>query len=156
MTWRDTLLPASFRGVPFEVEGHEHETGRRVAEHEYPNKDRGFGEDMGRRLRRYRVDAFLLGDDYPARRDALLDACEKPGPGTLVHPFLGEHTVNCRGVAERETARKGRLCRLELDFVEHGRADRPVARPDTGAALESGAASARQAIARQFISEFAP
>ncbi|MCV1299487.1 DNA circularization N-terminal domain-containing protein, partial [Escherichia coli] len=38
--WREKLLEASFRGVPFKVEEESAGTGRRVETHEYPNRDK--------------------------------------------------------------------------------------------------------------------
>ena len=66
MTWRDTLQPASFRGVPFEVDDMSAKFGRRNVEHAYPQRDRGFVEDLGRAGRRFSVVGFVLGDDWRA------------------------------------------------------------------------------------------
>jgi prophage DNA circulation protein len=120
-TWRDGLRPASFRGVPFEVDTHEREGGRRVAEHEFPLRDQGAVEDLGRSLRKFGFDAFVIGDDYMGARDALLTACEDTaGPGTLIHPTLGEFQVICSRVSVRETKNDGGLAVLSLTFVEAG------------------------------------
>lgn len=40
--WREKLLEASFRGVPFKVEEESAGTGRRVETHEYPNRDKPY------------------------------------------------------------------------------------------------------------------
>ncbi len=156
MSWRDRLQPASFRGAAFSVQGHEHETGRRVAVHEYPGRDRPYAEDLGRRAREFSVEAFLVGADYMAARDRLLDVLEEAGPGVLVHPYLGRRTVSCREVRLHETAAQGGLCRLTLDFVESGRNEYPSDRPDRASAATAAAGAARQALRGAFLESYGP
>lgn len=126
-SWRDSLRPGTYRGVTFFVDAHESEHGRRVVSHEYPGRALPGVEDFGRSARRYRVDAFLLGDDSHLQRDRLIAAVERFPTGwptqvgsRLVHPYLGELDVvllNCR---VRQSARGGRMVRVDLEFVEAG------------------------------------
>lgn len=140
MTWRDTLRPASFRGVSFSVSRTDDDAGgRRVAVYEAPGVDTPTIDDLGARLRRYTIRAFLVGDDYPLRRDRLLEACGRPGPGELVHPHLGSFSAYCEAVSVGHSAEAGRVCELLLVFV---RADvlRPlVTRGDTVGATSAAA-----------------
>ena len=78
--WRKRLLPASFRGVPFEVESDSAPVGRRTQVHEFVQRDDPVVEDLGRQVRTYKLAAFVIGGDYMAKRDALLAALvgEKP------------------------------------------------------------------------------
>ena len=39
------------------------------------------------------ITAYVVGDDCFDQRDRLIDALNKPGPGTLVHPTYGELKV---------------------------------------------------------------
>lgn len=91
-SWKDNLRPASFRGVPFQVDD-EGTFGRRVQVHEYPNRDKPYTEDLGRAARRFTINAYLVGDDFFEVRDRLIVAIDTPGPGTLVHPYYGEIAV---------------------------------------------------------------
>ena len=86
MTWKDRLQDASFRGVPFKVEEESTGTGRRVETHEYPNRDKPYTEDLGKITFRPSITAYVVGDDCFDQRDRLIDALNKPGPGTLVQP----------------------------------------------------------------------
>ena len=147
MSWRDGLLPASFRDVGFSVEAHENGGGRRIALHEYPGREESFPEDVGRRAQTFQVEAFIVGDDYMERRDALADACDRPGPGVLVHPYRGRREVSCERWTLSERASDGRMCRFTLEFVEAGRNRYPTDRADAGVAAASAATAARQAIA---------
>lgn len=154
MAWRDSLLPASFRGVRFRVRAHESVGGRRLQTHEYPGQDEPFTEDLGRRVRSFQVDAYLVGDDYMSRRDALLDACERAGPGELVHPYRGRRRVACDRYRLVETLSEGRMCRIEMQLVEAGRNRYPTSAAVPGAALSSAADAARLAAAAQFQDAF--
>lgn len=92
-SWRLGLRAASFRGVGFWVNTSGGVGGRRLAVHEYPLRDDAYTEDLGRRAQRFRLRAFVVGDDYMDQRDALLSACQDlPTPAVLVHPYLGEIT----------------------------------------------------------------
>lgn len=134
MSWREDLRPASFRGVLFDVEGDSGSFGRRVQVHEYPQRDKPWAEDLGRATRTFEITAFVVGDDYLARRDALLAALETEGPGTLVHPWYGELTVNVKELARiGHSHRHGGMCEISLSFVEAGELTFPKAQDSLGA-----------------------
>jgi prophage DNA circulation protein len=140
MSWKENLLAGSFRDVPFLTEASEAEVGRRTALHEYPLRDKPYAEDMGRKARRFTLDIYVLGKEYMAGRDALINAFEKAGPGILVHPYLGEMTVTvieARG--PRESTREGGMARFSVTFVEAGEALFPRTKADTVADVQDGA-----------------
>jgi prophage DNA circulation protein len=146
MGWREQLRPASFRGVPFQVEGHDADGGRRGPVHEYPQRDTPFREDLGRQAETFRVDAYVIGGDYFPARDALLGALRAEGPGTLVHPTLGTLEVCVDRWRLGERFGEGGMARFSLDFVESG-ADRfPTETPNTRARVIGAAGSARGAV----------
>jgi prophage DNA circulation protein len=118
-TWRDRIRGgASFRGVPFHVEVAELGGGRRTVRHEYPLRDVPYVEDLGRRARTFTVDAYVLGEDYLERRDALIAALETAGPGELVHPYYGTRRVAVGPFRVRESTADGGLARFSIDFEE--------------------------------------
>ena len=129
MSWQDELQQASFRGVPFGVLGGEGRFGRRIAPHEYPMRDKPYVEDLGRSTRRFNISGFLIensvvygGGSVIAQRDAMVAAAETAGPGTLVHPTLGELTVNITegGLGVIERAELGRVFEISFSFIESG------------------------------------
>lgn len=130
MTWRDRLQPASFRGVAFEyladdVSG----IGRRNQLHEYPKRDQGYVEDMGRSTESIDIEARLVGADYLARLDELLKALRAEGPGELVHPFYGRLQVVANPACRvRHSMEDGGLCQISLSFTEAGENQYPSAR----------------------------
>lgn len=146
MSWFENLQPASFRGVPFGVLLSEARFGRRVEVHEYPFRDKPWPEDLGRDTRRFTVTGFLIensavygGGDVLAQREALIGAVESEGPGTLVHPTLGQLTVTLinAGISERWDA--GRYFELQLLFIEAGERSFPSAAKATGSETDSAA-----------------
>lgn len=126
MSWLDSYRPASFRGVAFRVDSHDAKFGRRQATHEFAERDEPFTEDLGRKAREFSVEALLIGDDYPAQRDQLIEACERGGAGELVHPYLGSKQVHCTGLTVREAVSDLRMCRLQISFIEAGAANAPA------------------------------
>lgn len=128
-SWQDNLHAASFRGVPFAVQRGEGEFGRRQAVHEYPYRDSVWVEDMGRSTRRITLTGFILqsslvytASDVLTQRNSLVAAAELAGPGTLVHPTLGELTVSIPegGLRIHESVDEGRMFRFTLTTIESG------------------------------------
>lgn len=136
MSWIDNLQDASFRGVSFKIDGDEATFGRRVQVHEYPNRDKPWSEDMGRATRRFSVQAYLIGDDFFEQRNRLIEQIEKPGTGTLVHPYYGEMTVTVTDEVRVSHSRdEGRMCRVSFSFIEAGELSFPAAGIATGSKL---------------------
>lgn len=153
--WRKQLLPGSFRGVPFSVKNVQTQVGRRVVIHEYPQKDKVFPEDLGLKADAFTIEAIIIGPDYMAARDALIEALKQRGPGLLVHPYYGRRIVTLTSPARiSETPDEGGLARFSLDFIEAGDNAEPSARQDTQAAVESAADGANEAIAEDFSEKF--
>lgn len=146
MSWRDRLLPGSFRGERFHVRAHSATpAGRRIALHEYPGEDKPWPEDLGHKAGTYQVEGYVVGANYHTLRDALVRACDAPGPGTLVHPYLGTLRLACEECRVSERSDEGRMARISMRFVEAGRNTYPTARTDTGAAVASAAQAAHTA-----------
>lgn len=111
---------ASFRGVTFEVKDRSFTSGRRTQVHEYPNKDTPYTEDIGKKAQSFQVQAFVIGDNYAARRDALIRACEREGSGILIHPDYGTKNVNCDGITVKESSEQRRMAVIDMTFIEAG------------------------------------
>lgn len=150
MAWTENLRPASFRGVPFKVEAHDAQGGRRTVKHEFPLRDKPYVEDMGRRAKDFSVDAYVVGDDYMQQRDALLRACDEPGSAELVHPYLGTLQVVCTGWALRESKSEGRMARFSLSFTESGEAAFPSDSIDAPAQADIAADAAKETAISDF------
>lgn len=156
MTWRDMVMrEASFRGVPFVVQVAELEGGRRVARHEYPGRDVPYVEDLGRASRVFPVEAIVVGEDYIAKRDALLSALEEEGAGELIHPLYGTRSVICTSFRVRESSEDGGCARLGLTFEESEVAPRfPSSVPAADDALGNAADAADEAALADFLAVY--
>lgn len=155
MSWRDNLLPASFRGVPFGVQSHSAQPGaRRLVEHTFPGRDSHQVEDLGRANGRFTITGFVDGEDYMAARDAIIDACQKAGSGKLVHPYLGELNVCCEDLSVSESSEEGRIARLTFTFVEKGQTVYPRALRDHASEVTAAADLAIIETEAQFTDRF--
>lgn len=131
MSWKDELLPASFRGAPFLVRAASATTGRKSILHEYPNPDNAadrnfpYVEDMGKETSHFRIDAYVIQSpannyNYIPDRNELIFQLEQPGPGQLNHPTYGTRTVSVVGqvpIDEDFTYRAGEAV-FHIEFVE--------------------------------------
>lgn len=154
MSWLDSYRTASFRGIEFKVEGHDAQFGRRQVTHEFPQRNEPYTEDLGRKAREFTVDAYLVGDDYPAQRNRLIAATETEGPGELVHPYLGNMQVVCTGLRVREQSRETRICKLQLTFTEAGEAKFPTNATDAVQSVAGAADAFTGAAGGGFLGRF--
>ena len=146
-SWWQQLQPGSWRGVGFVMDAAENRAGRRVAVHEYPYRDTVWAEDLGRLPRRFSFQAFIVGDDVYQQRNAMIQACEQPGEGTLVHPTLG--AVQCVLIDFTTTDRRerGRMVEIAFSFVVSGDILFPSTALATGDQINSLAGGLNQASA---------
>lgn len=162
MAWRDDLRKvsfadgeapgASFRGVPFRTVGADTGVGRRNIIHEYPQRDIPYAQDLGRRAREFRVNGYVVGDDYMQQRDALIVALEEFGPGELVHPRYGTLNVVVVGKIDiSESSENGGIARFAITFVESGK----NAFPQAAANTQDGVHDAADALGNAAVSQFA-
>ena len=142
------LQPASYNGVPFYVEAESRASGRRIVAHEFPKKDIPYSEDMGRRIRRFAVTAYIiyspvLDPDWEAHRDDLIRELEFEGNGTLQLPTLVNEdvvTVVVDTYSLTEHREKGGYCEFQIAFTEAGQAPSAFVGTDTASSLDAAAA----------------
>jgi len=154
MAWRDDLRAGTFRGAPFQIDRHNVSGGRRVAVHEYPQREQPWVEDLGRKADGFSLELYVLGLDYFDARDRLEAALREPGPGTLVHPYLGTLRVAVRSYRLRESTREGGIARFSVDFVEAGEQREPKAETDTPSVVTDKADQAKAAAESAFADSF--
>jgi prophage DNA circulation protein len=153
-SWLDQLQPASWRGIPFQVESDQSAAGRRVALHLYPFRDDVWAEDIGRAQRVFGFSAFVVGDDCYQQAMDLRDASEQPGSGILVHPWLGTLEVTQTTPPKFSVRRDlGRVVEIEFQFVETGSPIYPSADTDTEDAVDGWADDADDAASESFADQ---
>jgi prophage DNA circulation protein len=133
------LLPARFRGAVFYIEEAGGTYGRRHADHEYPDRDIPYAEDLGRKQRVWPMTGYVIGTGFRFLRDALIRACERKGPGSLYHPAIGTVQAVCRTCTWSEQREAGNRCVFTLEFAEAGELLQPTGLPDTAQLLEVAA-----------------
>ena len=149
--YKDSLRPASFRGINFQVSDTDFGAGRRVQVHEYPQRNLPWVEDLGGATRAISFEGFLIGSDYIAQANRLLAALESVGPGTLMHPWLGSMQVCLVQPARvRFDAGLG-MATVSMSFVEVGDLSFPNPTQSTQAVSRLTA----DALAQAAISDFA-
>ena len=89
MSWAETLLEASFRGVVFDVIDIDDTASHSTSVFEYPYVDGGEVADLGTRPAQFTVNAIFFGADYDTRLKSLLAALKVRGTGELIHPVWG-------------------------------------------------------------------
>jgi hypothetical protein len=126
-TLENIIRPASYKGVPFGVIDAQDARGRNTVTHEFPLRDKVFLEDMGRAKRTIQLTAFVIGPGFAAKRDALIAVLEEPGPGTLVHPWLGTFQVSLSAPATvTHNASEVGYVAFQLQFTEDSVAEAPA------------------------------
>lgn len=145
---------ASFRSVAFHVKESSETFGRRLARHEYPQRDEPYMEDMGRRAREFSFEALVIGLDYKEQRDKLIEAIEKPGAGQLVHPYYGTRVVTIGECKVTHSTEFGGSAKISISCVEAGTMAEPSVAIDTKAKLANVQTSALDAAKAEFMAGF--
>lgn len=115
-SWRDAMLPASFRGVRFLIPQTSVPVGMKGPLHEFPQRDTPFFEQMGKQAQVHKMTAWVVGDDCFERRDKLIEALQTPGAGELVHPWLGRLQVKVGECEMGHDRTQGGMVTFELTF----------------------------------------
>ena len=148
------LFFPNFRGIPFLMDSHSMEYGRKVAVHEYPNKKYVYVEDLGQKLRTFTVDAIITGDNYIIRRDAFILALNVAGPGLLTHPFFGVISVVVTNYTLSEAPRELGIARFSIQFQEANTNIFPIASPSNSATINDIVNSLQSYLAGALITTF--
>jgi len=125
--WRQKLRRGNWSNIGFEVFSVSKQVGRRVAVHELAQSDDPVTEDMGREPDRWRVEAYLIGDEFEGRKDALVRAVRRkfndniwPAP-LLKLPWHDETFAHLISAEVKQSSAEMRIARMTLTFVEGGR-----------------------------------
>ena len=154
VAWLDQLLPASFRGVAFQVDTIEHQAGDNVVLREYPFQDLPTVFRMGDGVEEIKFAAYVIGDDYTDQREQLRAVLT--GEGVLIHPTAGSIRVFVVGkytVKENPTA-EGGMARFDLTFARAETRRYPAGVANTPKVATDKATEAKAASVDAFASAF--
>jgi len=118
--WLEKYRTGSFRGVEFKTRSHTMTGGRRKQDREFAKRELGNSEDLGKKLKTFSLDLYVLGSDYFAQRDALEKALDTAGAGELIHPYRGTFQVQAGSYTLTETVSETRIARFTVEFTEAG------------------------------------
>jgi prophage DNA circulation protein len=144
MSWLERFLNGKFRDAPFKLEAHDAVQTRQIITHSFPGSESHYSQDMGREPLGFQINAYIVGKDYDLDRDNLMKACSQPGPGELVHPYLGIQLVHVKSVTLRENKAELRVAKFEIVFVEAGENFFPGPKDGKKPAVLAAAADARE------------
>ena len=121
----------SFRGVPFYViDDAEHSGGNRLIRHEYPLRDVGRIENMGRITTSTTINAVVVGDDCRQQADALIDALDSSESGELQHPDFKTQQVYIETWSSRTVASEQRVVYFSITFTPDTDEESPTSEDD--------------------------
>lgn len=145
------FIKPSFKGASFYCEASSLTFGRRVANHEFPQYDKPYSEDMGKLQDAIKLNAWVTGDNWEADRDKLIKVCKEIGSGILVHPDLGEMLVqvgSCECIEDKQN--KARRADFSLVFYETTEEGFPSIQENTISAIQDAAISGKFKLADAF------
>lgn len=155
MSWRDRFnVTGKFRDAEFVIKTADTIVGRRNQVNEYPLRDKPYIEDMGLKDHEFSVQVFVLEPNVFDKRDALIAALDKPGAGTLVHPYYGTRRVSVLNARVSETTSSGGYCSFNITFVDDGDDAFATYTVDTAIQVQAQVDVARQATLDDFVSRY--
>jgi prophage DNA circulation protein len=90
----DQLFESSYKGVRFYIQDPGTiRAGRKTVEHTYPDSDKRYFEDLGKRQRTFELDCIVSTLENSEEKNALKKVLDEKGAGLLVHPFDGDVNV---------------------------------------------------------------
>lgn len=118
MSWSETLLDASFRGIPLQVV-EEHLQGQRaLTQHGTPFQDGDRVRDLGRTARKFPMQVVAFGPNYEIELQNILRELDTPGPGELIHPIYGSLNVVTHTWDVKHSAERPDYATIDLLFIE--------------------------------------
>ena len=154
MGYLDKLRQGSFRGFKFFIETSQVSGGKRAVQHQYPNRETPYTEDLGRNARSYQIEGHVIGDNYMEAKDRLFEVFEKKGSGELIHPYYGSLTVQVSSLNVSESIKQGAIATFSVTFLEQGDAKFPKGVNDKGAILGIKTANALALAKKDFDDRF--
>lgn len=125
--WLNAFRQASFRGVPFKVEGEGGEGARRLSISPIAYAETSVIEDMGRQPRLVTLSAYVAGEVADRAALSLVAALDAKGPALLVLPMLPAMRARVQSWRlTRERDRAGFVA-FDISFIEEGLGSAPFA-----------------------------
>ncbi|MBF6985713.1 DNA circularization protein [Pasteurella multocida] len=145
----------SFAGVPFLIEETQSiDGGRRLVKHEYPLRDEGLNEDLGKKARTYNVACLVIGDDHIKQAEKLIEALEK-GRGELKHPYFKNINVCVETYKAHYSTGHQRVTRFDITFADDIQENAPKLAKNTQFSALTEYANAINTLSDEFAEQIA-
>tara|TARA_Y100000310_G_scaffold243676_1_gene248263 strand:- start:30481 stop:31671 length:1191 start_codon:yes stop_codon:yes gene_type:complete len=154
VSFKDNLRQGSFRGVEFYTDTSALTSGRRAIQHEYPNRETPFTEDLGRIPENFELEGHVIGESYFEAKENLLRVFTQEGPGELIHPFWGSRFVQVGQITISESNLEGAIAKFSAKFYESGDNRFPKGSNDKGAILDQSVDQSIAAAQADFEEDF--
>ncbi len=118
MSWSETLLDGSFRGVPIDVIDDNLQAQRFIAQHGTPYVNGDTSEDLGRAARIFAMRLVVFGENYEFNLQRLLAALDVLSGGELVHPVYGSVKALVHSFEVKHSAERPDYAEVSVQFVE--------------------------------------
>lgn len=143
----------SFAGVPFWIEDNQTlDGGRRLVKHEYPLRDDGLTEDLGKKARTYHIACLVIGDDHIKQAEKLINALEK-GKGELKHPYFKNIDVCVENYKASYSTGHQRVTRFDITFTPDLKENAPQQAKNTQFSALAEYANAINALSEEFAKQ---
>lgn len=154
-TLEDSFLKGSWKGVPFDVVRASTKGGRRLVVHEFPRSEESESEDLGNLTKRFTLNLFLIGNDYPNQVKKFEKVLDEGGEGLLIHPYRGTFIAKVDGSYDAvESIAEGRMIRYTVTFVVDKSITPLQVLPSTPYILSLSSSNALSAIKNSFMNIF--
>ncbi len=152
--WMKQLRQALWRDVPFDVDTVDMTAGQNTVLREYPFQDLPTVFSMGDGVEEIKFSAYVVGDDYLTKLEALRAVLE--GEGILVHPTQGSIRCYCHGkyTVKEAPTKEGGIARLELTFVRAEERRYPSGTANRADQLADTSDKAKQSAIDRFADQF--
>lgn len=110
------LPDGEFREALFFYQESSGSGGRKTQTHEYPNKTERYVEDLGGLEKKFTFNVYTDDNVSYSERDLLIEALDKPGVGTLVHPSFGDLKVVVVGYTFAESVKELGITKFTINF----------------------------------------
>ena len=110
------LPDGEFRGALFFYQESSGSGGRKTQTHEYPNKTERYVEDLGGLEKKFTFNVYTDDNVSYSERDELIEALDKAGVGTLVHPSFGDLEVVVVGYTFAENIKELGITKFTINF----------------------------------------
>ncbi|WP_018300107.1 DNA circularization N-terminal domain-containing protein [Fangia hongkongensis] len=139
MSILDGLLQGKYNGVDFLFVESSRQDGKKLAVHEYPQRNTRTVTELGNLMPIYSLEVWTTGDEqtYFERRLNLIKAFKKEGLATFVHPIDGTMKATAKDFTVNEEMSSSGVAKFSVTII-------PNTEPDYPKSVSSGKSNTQQ------------